>query len=116
MRNNENSLKTNSKKEDLEDSDFFENSYYDKEVKIEYPFYANNASESHTSLSKSNSRYTMSIGNPIHAAKTEEIEKTPQKIVKSLSESYRTPSIPLRNNISTSSNLLKGINGIENLS
>ena len=113
MRNNENSHQTNSKKGESEDSDFFENSYYDKEVKIEYPFYVHNASESQTSLSKSNSRYTMSIGNPVHAAKTEEREKTPQKQIKSLSQSQRTPSIPLRKAVSTSSNFLTGINGIE---
>ena len=40
MKNNEN--KTNISKNESEDSEFFEDSYYQKDVMIEYPFYLNN--------------------------------------------------------------------------
>ena len=112
MLNKENSTETTPNKNKSENSEFLDNSYYQNETKIEYPFYVHNASESHTSISQGNSRFTMSIGNPVHAAKAEEIEKNIPKKIKSLSSSLKPkPSIPLKKSETTSSKLLRDTNG-----
>ena len=73
------------------DTDFFDNSYYDKDMVVSYPYYNNNQSESQNN-SDNNSRYTMSIGNPVHAAKTSNNECSSSNILRSPNETGKTNS------------------------
>ena len=87
MKNNEN-ISQHSNSKNSEDSDFFESSYYKNNTAIEYPYYLHNPTES-LSASQSNSNFTMSISNPIHAAKTSKNEQSESNLNKSIDDSKR---------------------------
>lgn len=82
MKNNDNNSQ-DSKNNNSDDSDFYESSYYQNNTAIEYPFYVHNPTES-LSASQSNSNFTMSMTNPVHAAKTSPDDQSTSNIVRSV--------------------------------
>ena len=103
MKNNEN--KTNISKNESEDSEFFEDSYYQKDVMIEYPFYLNNPQESQMSSSQSKSQFTTSMKNPIHAARTGKSKDPSLSNIFLNDEQNKRVSAPLNFQNSATSNL-----------